>query len=183
MKKSNFYWVMLGMALLMVGMVSSCVPRKKLIRADGLYVINLGEEMPPFGDDEFKGYPMRDTTEADGDFSWRVTLLEYKEGQVVLEEDFYGSDQLNRIRIETPELRLRNGLRVGMTVEDLLKKSGKWFIAPLQKYRLFDFYTRNLPGLHFLVDDPAHDISDPDYAAYSPDQFSPTARIVAIVLL
>jgi hypothetical protein len=110
-------------------------------------------------------------------------MLEYRQGRVMLEEDFYGSDQLSRIRIETPELRMRNGLRVGLAVEDLMKKSGNWYIAPLQKHRLFDFYSRNFPGLHFLVDDPARDISDPDYSSYTPDQFAPKARIVAIVLL
>lgn len=174
---------MFGMALLMAGLVTSCVPRKKLIRSNGLHVISLGEDMPPLGTDNFKGHALSDTTEMDGEYTWRVAMLEYREGRVMLEEDFYGSEQLNRIRIETPELRLRNGLRVGMTVEDLRKKSRNWFIAPLQKYQLFDFYTRNLPGLHFLVDDPGRDMSDPDYASYAPDQFSSSARIVAIVLL
>jgi hypothetical protein len=164
-------------------LATSCVPRKKLIQARGLHFIHLGESMPPEGAERLKGFPLQDTTIEEGDYSWRAAVLQYRQGRVLLEEDFYGSDILSRIRVETPELRLKNGLRVGMTVEDLRKKSGAWFIAPLEKYRLFDFYTRSMPGLHFLVDDPARDMTDLDYSTYSPDQFAPGARIVAIVLL
>lgn len=183
MKKSNPRFPVFLSALMLASLLGGCVPRKKVISPKGLHYIQLGAEMPPEGSGSFKGFPLQDTTEVDGEYSWRVAMLKYRQGKVLLEEDFYGSDVLSRIRIETPELRLRNGLRVGMTVEDLMKKSENWFIAPLQKYRLFDFYTRNLPGLHFLVDDPARDISDPEYVNYSPDSFAPSARIVAIVVL
>lgn len=172
------------MMLLMAALLTACGPGKKIIGTSGLHAIRLGDEMPPYNVDDVKGIPITgDSIAEEGEFSWRVATLGYKKGPVYLESDFYGADNLNRIRIETPELKLRNGLRVGMTVKDLLQKSPNWYIAPLQNYGLFDFYSRRFPGMHFLIRDPKRDMSDPNWESYTPDQFAPESAIVAIVVL
>jgi hypothetical protein len=181
--KRNEMSRLLGLLLLLAAGLSACGPGKKIIGANGLHAIHLGDEMPAYNVDAIKGIPITgDSIAEEGEFSWRVATLGYKKGPVYLESDFYGADNLNRIRIETPELKLRNGLRVGMNVRDLLQKTSNWYIAPLQKYGLFDFYCRKFPGMHFLVRDASRDMSDPNWESYSPDQFAPEARIVAIVV-
>ena len=105
--------------LLALLVLSSCAG-KRTIRDNGLYAIKIGEEMPAPGEVELDGIPLQDTTFVDADYEWRVAMLEYEKGLVYLEQDFFGTPNLNRIRIETPELKMRNGLRVGKTAADLL---------------------------------------------------------------
>lgn len=162
--------------------LTSCSGRKKVIRSNGIHALQLGDELPAPGTKSLKGISLRDTLIEDGEYQWRAALLEYKKGLVYLEEDFFRSEQLNRIRIETPELRLRNGLRVGMTVEDLRDKAEEWYISPMAKYKLFDFYSRMFPRVHFVIDDPNATEFDKEWEAYKVDTFSADARIVAIVV-
>ncbi len=174
-------WLLVLSALVFLGM-TSCSGKKSMITSKGLYGINLGDQLPAPGTDKYKGIPLRDTLMEDDEYTWRASLMEYKEGLVYLEEDFSRSAYLNRIRIETPELKLKNGLRVGRTVEDLRKVKGEWYINPLQKFEVFDFYTRLMPNIHFIVSDQETDMSDPDWKNYKMDMFSPEAKIVAIVI-
>lgn len=173
--------VLILAVLTAIGM-SSCTGKKSVITSKGLYGIKLGDQLPPPGAEKYKGVSVRDTLMEDDEYTWRAALMEYAEGLVYLEEDFSRGERLNRIRIETPELKLKNGLRVGKTVEDLRKIKGEWFINPLQKFNVFDFYTRLLPNIHFLVSDEGTDISDPDWRNYKMEMFTPEAKIVAIVI-
>ncbi|MEM6269974.1 MAG: hypothetical protein AAF998_11090 [Bacteroidota bacterium] len=183
MKENEFLMTVLA-AVVLVLAVSGCGPGKNIIGANGIKGVRLGDEMPAYDVEKVAGIPVTgDSIAEEGEFTWRVATLGYKKGPVYLESDFYGAENLNRIRIETPELRLRNGLRVGMTVGDLTQKSSNWIISPLPKYKLFDFYSRRYPGTHFLVHDPGRSMEDPDWESYRPDQFATEAPIVAIVVL
>ncbi|HHG83908.1 MAG TPA: hypothetical protein ENJ82_04100 [Bacteroidetes bacterium] len=168
--------------MLMLGL-SACLSSNKMIRSDGLKAIKLGEPIPKEGTPKLSKIPLRDSIIIEGEYSWRAVLMEYKGGLVYLEEDFFGSGNLSRVRVETPELKLKNGLRVGKLVADLKAESNKWYIVPLRKYHVFDFYSRTFPRLHFLVDDPARGMADENWEAYQLEQFDLEAKIVAIVVL
>ncbi|MEM7035762.1 MAG: hypothetical protein AAF570_02210 [Bacteroidota bacterium] len=169
------------MALLAMVVLVACAGRKKMIRSSGLHAIKLGDALPAPGTKALKGVALRDTLLEDGEYTWRASMMQYKNGPVYLEEDFYRSEQLNRIRIETPDLKLRNGLRVGKTVSDLVEVGGEWFVSPLPRFKLFDVYSRKFPRVHFLVDAPGNAL-DKDFEEYSLDQFDPGSKIVAIVV-
>jgi hypothetical protein len=144
-------WVVLALVVLAM---SGCAGKKKLITTHGIYAARIGQDMPEWGIEAVKGIPAQDTVFAEGDFEWRVTRLDFKKGAVFVEEDFYQSGQVSRIRVETPELRLRNGMRVGMSVADLAKLKQHWYISPIPAYGLWNFYSREYPRVNFVVDDP-----------------------------
>ena len=186
MKKSNdlrlirpaYFFLLLFVGISLVG----CAGKKTMITSNGLHGIKLGDQLPAVGTESLKGVSLRDTLLEDKDYTWRAALMEYTDGLVYLEEDFSRGETLNRIRVETPELKLKNGLRVGKTVGDLQKIKGEWYINPLTDFEVFDFYTRLMPNIHFLVADAKTDMSDPDWKNYKMDMFDPEAQIVAIVI-
>jgi hypothetical protein len=167
-------------AALVFSLLVGCANRK-YITSSGLHSLKLGDEMPELGISRWKGHSARDTFEVQGDYQWREIVVEYKKGNVYLEEDFYGSAHLARVRVYTPELVLRNGLRVGMTVSDLQAKATDWTLVPLPEYNLMDLYSRTMPRIHFLVDDPAIP-KNGDWTEYKIEQLAPTALIKAIVV-
>ena len=176
--------ILLGLLLLLGSiLLSSCGTRKnQLIGRYGLAYAQLGDEMPSPGLRSLKKYPAYDSLIDSEDFSWRVTCLEYKKGMVYLEEDFWGSEMINRIRITTPELHLKNGLRVGSTLRELLGSWEEWFIVPLPEFQLFDFYSRLYPRIHFLIPDPGVSLEKTDIEDYSPQEFNPEATVKWIVV-
>lgn len=180
--KSKSLLLLFSLAILISALITGCGAERKIITEKGLRFSKLGGEMPPAGARRHKGLPMHDSLAAQGEYTWRVAVLRYKGGNVVLEEDFFTKEMVNRIRIETPELQLRNGLAVGHTVNDLTVRSTEWYIVPLREYKLFDFYCRMYPGIHFLVDDPAHSMEDEEWEKYKAPDFNPSAKIVAIVV-
>lgn len=178
--KRNSLWL-LGMAICSLMMFVGCAGGSKLITSGGLHAIKLGDPMPPQGIDRFKGHAARDSFELQGEYQWREVVVEYRKGNVYLEEDFFGSDQLARVRIYTPELALRNGLRVGMVVRDLQAKATDWTLVPLPDYNLIDLYSRTMPRIHFLVDDPAISKTG-DWTEYKIEQLAAEAPIKTIVV-
>lgn len=130
----------------------------------------------------YKGMTMKDSLATQGEFEWRVARLAAKGGFIYLEEDFFLHEGINRIRIESDQFRLANGLKVGMTVEDLRQSAGPWYVSPLRDYGLFDFYTRLMPSIHFLVSDPSHGMEEEAWEKYFPENFDGAARIKAIVV-
>ncbi len=178
---SRPYWA-LAVVFLMALTLSNCSGKKVLITSKGLHSIKLGDQLPPAGANSLKGVSLRDTLLEDQEYTWRAALMEYSKGLVYLEEDFSRGEILNRIRVETPELKLKNGLRVGKTVEDLQKINGEWYINPLTEFEVFDFYTKLFPNIHFLVSDEKTDMSDPNWENYKMEMFNPEAPIVAIVI-
>lgn len=171
--------LLLAVALLWL---PSCSGSRSVITSKGLHGIELGGEMPAAGARRYKGYAMQDSLAEEAEFSWRVARLKVKGGAVYVESDFMDQEQVNRIRIESAELHLRNGLAVGKVVEDLRSAATDWAIVPLKAYRVFDFYSRKFPGVHFIVDDPAHPMEEEDWQKYQAADFSSTAKIAAIVV-
>lgn len=186
MKKADhrniaIWLVVVGMGIAMVG----CAGKKKLITTHGIHGIRLGQEMPEWGMDEVNGMPAEDTLFTEGEFSWRVTKLNMKKGHVFVEEDFYNSGQVSRIRVETPELRLRNGTHVGMAVKDLAKLKQHWYISPIPNYNLWNFYSREYPRVNFVVDDPNKSMEIPDgesWEGFQISEFNQEALIKIIVV-
>ena len=152
-----------------------------MITANGIHAMKLGEALPEMGTPSLKGHALRDTFVEEGEYQWRQAVMEYKKGNVYIEEDFFGSGQVGRIRIYTPELSLRNGLKVGMEAGELKTKAKDWTVIPLADYNVLDLYSRVFPRIHFIVDDPAIPKTG-DWEAYKIDQINDTAKIVAIVV-
>lgn len=180
MKKLLSILLILGTAALLF----SCSAKKMLIKSDGLHYIKFGEEIPPVGAKRIaKRYALRDSILEDEDTSWRASVVKHKEGLVYLEEDFYTKELLNRIRIETPELHLRNGLKVGDTLADLMATTNKWYVYPMKKFNLYEFSSPDLyPRIHFVVDDPTVPMTSENREDYPLEGFAPSAVVKMIVL-
>lgn len=182
MRKNSLPASYLILVLLLMAAFSGCLGGRRIISDKGLKFAKLGEDMPPSGARKFKGMVMRDSLATQGEFEWRIARLKVKGGHIFLEEDFFLQQSINRIRIESDAYRLANGLRVGMTVEDLRQSASPWYVSPLQEFGLFDFYTPLMPGVHFLVKDPSHSMEDEAWEKYLPEDFDGAARIVSLVV-
>ncbi len=181
MKKSNSSSILLLATLLSCVSIAGCAGNRSIITSAGLHDFKIGAPMPPAGSDRLHGHSVRDTFVAQGEFQWREVVVDYRKGAIYLEEDFFGSEFLSRVRIYTPELRLRNGLHVGMAVSDLGAKASDWVLVPLPDYQLIDAYSRTMPRIHFLIDDPAASKTG-NWEDYKLDQLAPTAKITTIVV-
>ena len=175
--RNYFPFILCALLLALVGCTG-----KKVIRSSGLSYIKLGEEMPPAGIQKWKKFTVNDSIFKEDEYQWRSSILDYRKGKVYLEEDFFSTEVLNRIRIETPELRLRNGLRVGNTVADLVASTPNWYIVPMKRFQMYDFYSELYPRIHFVIKDPSVPMDSEDYEDYIVQNFNPEAPVRAIVL-
>jgi hypothetical protein len=174
---------LLFLALLATSLVlPSCGTTRTVITEKGLHAVKLGGEMPAAGARRYKGYAMRDSLAEEAEFTWRVARLKASGGPIYVESDFFDREQVGRIRIESPNFRLRNGLAVGKQVEDLRAATQEWAIVPLKAYGFFDFYSRLFPNVHFLVIDPSHPMEEEDWEKYHAADFSSSAKIAVIVV-
>lgn len=181
MKNPASFFVVICCAVLL----TACGARKQLIGSDGIYHVKIGGGMPPANQYEFNGIVCNDSIAEEDEYSWRIVTLDYKKGKVRVEEDFFMDEIVNRIRVETPELHLKNGLKVGSTLADLKKAEKDWYIAPLPKYQRWDFYSRKFPRIHFLVEAPGKSMSAADaenWESIKIDDFSPESLVEMIVI-
>ena len=181
MKINRYSFFLLVITLLLV-LTSGCAPKRYLVNSYGLSFIRIGDEMPAPGTYEFKRFPILDSIAQEEDFSWRVAELISDDGPVYLEEGFFGETTLNRIRIENPKFHLRNGLQVGSTIADLHAASKQWYISPLPKYKVYDFYTKMMPRVHFLVPDLNEPLAEKDQEFLRIQDFQPDSKVIAIVI-
>jgi hypothetical protein len=181
MKGSNLGFVVMVAMLAGLVALSSCAGGKKLITSNGVHALQIGDPMPPLGIDRLRGHCVRDTFVDQGEYQWREIVMDYRKGRVYLEEDFFGSEHLSRVRIYTPELSLRNGLHVGMAVSDLQAKAQDWTLIPYPDYNLIEAYSRTMPRIHFLIDDPAVSKTG-NWEDYKIEQLAPAAKIAMIVV-
>lgn len=181
MKKNDFRSIALTAMCMCVVVLASCGGSRNLITSNGLHAFKLGSPMPPQGTERLEGHDVRDTFVEQGDFQWREVVVHYRKGNVYLEEDFYGSEYLSRVRVYTPELVTRNGLRVGMAVSDLAAKAQDWILSPLPDHNLIDAYSYTMPRIHFLIDDPAVPKTG-NWEDYKIAQLAPEAKIAMIVV-
>lgn len=171
----------ISFALLITFFLSACTG-SKVIKEAGLSYAKIGSDMPEVGMKKIKGHPVRDTMIHENDYSWRVAMLDYPNGQVWLEGDFFEKETLNRIHIQTSDLKTKSGIRVGDTVGDLLEITGSWYVNPMPRFQKFDFYSELIPRIHFVVDEPGLDMSKEGWENYPIANFNKSAKIVGIVV-
>ena len=150
------------------------------IRGDGLKHVRLGGEMPDVDRLAFHGRPLYDTLYDEGGFQWRTVIIEYPQGKVYVEEDFFGRETVNRIRIETPDLAVKKQIRVGNTLSDLQELGLRWVVTPIPAYGRIDVSSGSL---HFLVSDAGIDADALQDRVPAFESLPPEARILAIVVM
>ncbi len=153
----------------------------KMIHSEGIHYAKCGQAMPEKGTEIIGGLPATDTFYEDEGHRWRALIVEHNHGNVILEEDFYDHETLNRIRIETPDFRLRSGLKVGLTIADMGKKTGQWYISGMPRFASYDFYSEEFPRIHFVIPEDGKE-REPDTLGYRFSDFDPGLKIVAIVI-
>jgi len=168
-------------SLLLTLALASCVSSSR-IRSDGLKGISLGDPMPARGEKMTLRMPARDTTFSENNFKWWAKVLKYPKGKVYLESDFAGGETLNRIRIETSDLELRNGLKVGSTWFDLRSKAGDWQARPYPEFGLIEAFSLEYPKIVFLLKDREFDFEEITEQLDVQD-ISPDAKVRIIVLM
>jgi hypothetical protein len=162
--------------VLLAGCASS-----KVLQPDGLAYAKIGATMPEPGAFKVRGHAVRDTVFEDEKYTWRVAKVAYSQGVVYVEEDFYGSGKISRVRVETPQVKLANGLQTGQQVSALLAITSDWYISPMPKFGLFDVYSKLFPRTHFVVQAPGVPL-DKSWDEYKLDQFPQEAQITMITV-
>ena len=181
MKANNNFLLYLFPALLLAVALQSCTG-PHVIGKSGLSYIRLGDAMPSDNDDTLAGFPLRDTSFAEDDFKWPAEIVEYSEGRVLIEGDLLEGSSVSRIRIETPELQLKNGFRIGGDLADLWKMSEQWQARPFARYGLIEMISPDLPRKVFLLKEEGFDYKNaPEEVGL--DQLSPDSKVVMIVLM
>lgn len=130
----------------------------------------------------FAGFPLTEEMEQQNGYSWRVCTLTYAQGVVIAESDFASQQKVNRIRVETPELKVRGGLHVGQTLADMLGKTSKWKARPFPAYQLIEMTSTKYPRMVFLLEEKGFDYSQ-IMEAIALEKLSSTAKLVGIVVL
>jgi len=153
------------------------------IRQTGLRYVEIGSALPDVGEKEWFGMPIRDSLITEGDYSWRVVVMPYKEGQILFEENVFDRTLLTRIRIETGDLSFRKDIRVGSTVEDLRSSFKKWEVFYMAEYELFDLSLRRYPSIHFLVQDKERAKNLTELELVTIEQLASEAKVLSIVIL
>jgi hypothetical protein len=148
-----------------------------------LKYIRLGDPFPEEGLARYKGFHARDTLFFEGEYSWRAIVLEYPEGSVYLEEDFFGGQTLNRIRVETPALHFRKTIRVGDPVERLTELRAKWSLTWIPDYNRIDIYSPLFPHIRFLALPEMKDGASETEPDLDIRMLRPEARIISIVIM
>lgn len=151
------------------------------IRDNGLSYLSLGAPMPETGTVRLKRLPVRDTVFLQDDFTWRASIIKYPQGKVYVEADFLGQEQVNRIRIQSPDLQLDKVYRVGAPIQSLSNWAEEWDVSYLDAYSVFDLVAIDRPNIHFLVQGTA--AKTVSSRPRKPADFPPDASIYAIVIM
>jgi hypothetical protein len=162
-------------------LLCSCKAPENLITSRGIPFYNLGEPFSGAGVILSAYGEVRDTVFQEGDYTWNAVIVPQEQGRIIIEDDFESSGTVNRIRVETPDLQLRRGIRVGDPITKLQRISGKWFVNYYPEIRTYSLYNRKFPNTHFLVGDPVFKPGSMpmDHIA----NISLSARIRAIVIM
>ena len=161
----------------MLAGLSSC--GRYVLHPEGFRQVKLGASYEVVEVMKWRG-DRRDTVFSEGDYSWRGTVLGAGDGQILVEEDFFGDQRINRIRVESEKFRTREGLRVGDELSALKALASSWYVTPLPEYGLTDLFSDTYPAYHFLVEWlPDDRMTD----SLSIDMLSDTLPISGIVLM
>jgi len=131
-------------------LLSACQQHRVLV-PNGLKYLQLGDPMIPPATHKLKGKFVRDTLFSEGEYSWRAAILDYPQGKVYVESDFYGQNFVNRIRVEAPQLIFRDQLYAGMTLGELAALPWEWEVYYLESYQVWDLSSPAFHNLHLLV--------------------------------
>ncbi|MEM6804717.1 MAG: hypothetical protein AAF696_25190 [Bacteroidota bacterium] len=132
--------------------LSACTSTNK-ITEKGLAFAKLGDPMPEKGLEAYGGNAVRDTAYDEGGFQWRALIVSYPEGEVFIEEDFGGQALINRIRVETPDLKVNKKLEVGMLWKELLPLKKNWDAVYLSDYQVWDVVFPRKGRIHYLIEE------------------------------
>ncbi|GAB4427464.1 MAG: hypothetical protein OHK0039_45810 [Bacteroidia bacterium] len=173
-------------SLLIAGMLLWLLPgcrATRQITPSGLGFIQLGDAMPAPGRARLRGHDLRDTLFNEGGFVWRAAVMQYPGGKVYIEEDFVAQQRVNRIRIESSDLRYRKHIHTGMTLGELRGYYPEWQVVYLPAYGYWDLSALARPSIHYLL--PASDTT----LLHGADGFIPVgalpseARVRVIVVM
>lgn len=166
-------------ACLSLGFFSGCTTQRT-ITAVGLKYIQLGEEMPTPDNQQFRAGPYRDTLLVEDGYEWPAKIIQYPQGDVWIEADFFGADLVNRIRVESPTLSIKGNkkLHVGTSLSVLLSQHNRWQVSYLADYARYDVIDPLQQGIHYLFVAPDA-VSTPPTLSDLP----PNATIQAIVVM
>jgi hypothetical protein len=183
---ASFYFMRLiffiGRSLLWLGFASglaACTSLKTISPA-GLKHVRLGQEMPGPENPQLKAGPYVDTLLQAQGYQWPAKVIQYPEGTVWIEGDFFGADLVNRIRVESPEIKVKGqrGLTVGTAKPEFEAKHARWQVSYLPDYARYDVIDPQQPQIHFLFVAPPSIPEQPSLADL-PD----TATVQAIVVM
>ena len=152
------------MLILAMGLLSC--RSSHVVRGDGLKHIRLGAPMPTPTNQQLRRVPTRDSLMREGGYEWMAKILDYEQGEVWVESDFFGEDKVNRIRIETPELYVKapDKLRVGSTVAEMKAMHQRWQVEWLAEYGYYDVIDPTYLHVHYLISAPTRPPERPSLA-------------------
>lgn len=170
----------LALALPLLFLQSCAGP--SVMRKDGLSYIQLGDSMPAGHVSDLDGHSLTETMMEQHGYTWRVCTLAYETGQVLLESDFEGHTRVNRIRVETPEVKVKGGLKVGDQLADMLQKTRNWYARPYVEYELMEVTSTKFPRKIFLVKVDGFDYSG-EQTEINTDDLPAESKVVGIVMM
>lgn len=171
--------------ILLVSCLSLCFMgcgASKHIQPQGLTYISIGDPLPAKGLKKYKRHAVTDTLYDQGGYKWQGRILDYKHGEVIVEEDFFGEGRVNRIRVESPDLIFEEKIRVGATLMELWPMAADWTASYLTDYKLIDIFSRKYPNTHFLITVSPEDqeLIDKDFIPVF--ELQPGNHIVSIII-
>lgn len=174
--------LLVGRLTLWLGLTSgiAACTSLKTISPHGLKHVRLGQEMPGPDNLQLKAGPYVDTLLQAQGYQWPAKVIQYPGGAVWIEGDFFGADLVNRIRVESPEIKVKGqrGLAVGSTKPEFDAKHARWQASYLPDFDRYDVIDPQQPQIHFLFVAPASIPEQPSLADL-PD----TATVQAIVVM
>ena len=162
--------------------LASCAASKR-ISEKGLKFIKLGDPMPAEGLKRYKGHAVRDTTYDEGGYRWRAVIMDYKDGEVYIEEDFLGEKKVNRIRVESAKLSVNKEIVVGMSFGELKTRANDWDIIYLYSYGLLDVTSVSSYHIHYLIKDEKTPAKQYEKEKIEPDDINDDAKVIGIVIM
>lgn len=166
-------------------LLSTACSSPSKITQKGLSFARLGEPMPTRGTTELEGYPARDTLYDQGGFQWRALILsgrnEKSGEEIFIEEDFAQQGLINRIRIESPGLKVGKNKKVGMSWIDLSALGKNWDAFYLKEYGVWDVIAKSKDRIHYLLEEK-RDTATIDFEG-GVSSISNDAKVTAIVVM
>ncbi|MEM7659364.1 MAG: hypothetical protein AAF399_24805 [Bacteroidota bacterium] len=172
-------WILLFVVSVALG--TGCSTSKRL-QTSGIANLQVGGEMLPPETQRWKRHAVRDTMYLEGGYTWRASILQYKAGKVYVESDFMGQETINRIRVESSDIQMKNGQMVGMTVGSLLTTATDWQVTYLSDYGLLDAISLYQPSVHYLIRDLNYQ-HDAAQSLIPIAKIDPLATVTAIVVM